>query len=118
PVSGDRWNDVIAVEGYTPRDPDDAQIFFNRVSPRYFATLGTPLLAGRDFDARDVPPPAAPRAAIVNEAFVRRFFGGAPALGRQFHTRMGDTLSDPLTVVGVVANAKYESLREDPGPIA
>jgi predicted permease len=116
PVSGDRWNDVIVVDGYTPRDPDDAQILFNRVSPRYFATLGSRLLAGRDFGAADAP--TAPRAAIVNEAFARRFFRDPRPLGRQFHTRVGDTLSAPLTVVGVVENAKYQSLREEPGPIA
>jgi predicted permease len=116
PVSGDRWNDVIAVDGYTPKDPDDAQIWFNRVSPRYFATLETRLLAGRDFNAGDVS--TAPRVAIVNDAFTRRFFGTANAVGRQFRTRVGDTLSAPLTVVGVVENSKYESLWENPGPIA
>jgi predicted permease len=116
PVSGDRWNDVIVVEGYTPKDPDDAQIWFNRVSPRYFSTLGTRLAAGRDFDAGDVP--TAPRVAIVNDAFARRFFQMTNVVGRQFRTRMRDTLSAPFTIVGLVENAKYESLREDPGPIA
>jgi len=116
PVSRDRWNDVVVVDGFTPQDPDDAQIWFNRVSPRYFATLRTRFLLGRDFDDRDVP--TAERVAIVNDAFARRFFRTLNATGRQFRTRVGDTASAPITVVGVVENAKYESLREEPGPIA
>jgi predicted permease len=116
PVSGNRWNDVVAVEGYTPKDPDDAQIWFNRVSPRYFATLGTRLLAGRDFNVGDSP--TAPVAAIVNEAFGRRFFRTPNVVGRQFSTRRGDELLPPVTIVGVVENSRYQSLREDAGPIA
>jgi predicted permease len=116
PVSRDRWNDVIVIEGFVPKDPDDAQIWFNRVSPRYFATLRTRLLLGRDFDAGDVP--GSPRVAIVNDAFARRFFRTVNATGRQFRTRVGDSATAPITVVGVVENAKYGSLREEPGPIA
>jgi predicted permease len=115
PVGGDRWNDVVVVDGYTPRDPDDAQILFNRVSTRYFATLGTRLLAGRDFNGEDIPSGA--RAAVVNDAFVRRFLPTSNAIGRQFHTRVRDTLSSPLTIVGVVDNTKYESIREESTPI-
>jgi predicted permease len=116
PVGGDRWNDVIAVEGFTPKDPDDVEIWFNRVSPRYFATLGTRVLAGRDFAAGDGP--TSPRVAIVNDAFARKYFRTPNVVGRQFHTRVRDTLSDPLTIVGVVENTRYQSLREQADPIA
>jgi predicted permease len=116
PIGGGRWNDVVVVEGYAPANPDDSQILFNRVSSRYFATLDTRLLAGRDFGERDVP--ASPRVAIVNDAFARRFFRTPNVVGRQFHTQVGDTLSAPLTIIGVVENAKARSLREDVEPIA
>jgi hypothetical protein len=86
----------------------------NRVSDGYFQTMGTRLLAGRDFDATDVI--GGPAVAIVNEAFARKFLHAdapAAALGRQFRTGMPDKLSDPFTVVGVVETAKYARLRED-----
>jgi predicted permease len=76
--------------------------------------MRTRLLLGRDFDASDRP--GAPRVAIVNEAFARKFFHTMNPLGRRFRTPIGDSLSAPLTIVGMVENAKYASLREDPSP--
>jgi predicted lysophospholipase L1 biosynthesis ABC-type transport system permease subunit len=72
------------------------------------------LLAGRDFGANEVP--RAAKSAIVNEAVATKFFGGVSPLGKQFRTKMGDRLSDPYTVVGVVESAKYRSLREETTP--
>ena len=57
--------------------------FFNRVSPGYFRTMGTALVAGRDFDDRDTL--SSPKVAIVNEVFARKFFGGASPVGRTFY---------------------------------
>ena len=54
---------------------------FNAIAPKYFATLGTPFLAGRDFTERDTNP--AGSVAIVNESFVRHFFGPESPLGRR-----------------------------------
>ncbi|MBV9880373.1 MAG: ABC transporter permease, partial [Gemmatirosa sp.] len=108
------WNAVVVVDGFTPRTPDDALAWFNRVGPRYFATLGTRLQRGRDFGDVDVP--TAPHVAIVNEAFARKIFRTPNPLGRVLRTHVGDTLSAPLTVVGVVESAKYESLREEAVP--
>src|SRR5262249_51356313 len=81
----------------------------------YFATLETRLLAGRDFDATDVP--GSGRKAIVNDAMARRFYGDASPLGKTFRTKIGDAVSDPYTIVGVVENGKYIRLREDASPI-
>ena len=52
----------------------------NLISPGWFATLGTPLMAGRDLT--DLDRPGAPRVAVVNEAFARKFAGGASPIGR------------------------------------
>ena len=89
----------------------------SRVGPDYFRTLQTPLLAGRDFDARDRD--GAPLVVIVNEAFARKFFDGANPVGRRFWVAASP--GDPDTryeIVGLVRNTKYEDLREEFQPIA
>ncbi len=114
PVGGSTWNDEIVVDGYTPKKQEDALAWFNRVSEAYFATMDIRLLAGRSFDSRDGL--GAPQAAIVDDVFARKFFGRGNPLGRQLRIRLGDTASTPFIVVGVVENAKYQSLREDQSP--
>ena len=82
----------------------------NRVSPGYFATLGTPIIAGRDFDDRDGF--GGVRVAIVNDAFARHFFGG-DAMHRRFTVpddRGGQGREHE--VIGVVATQKYMDVRE------
>jgi predicted permease len=114
PLSGNAWGNVATVQG--PDGPQSADCRFNRISDGYFQTLRTPLLAGRDFDQRDTL--SAPLVAIVNQTFVRRFFGGRPVLGARFEREA--TPGEAATVyqiVGVVADAKYASLREEPQPV-
>ena len=89
----------------------------SRVGPDYFRTLQVPLLAGREFDARDRD--GAPLVVVVNEAFARKFFDGANPVGRRFWVAASP--GDPDTryeIVGLVRNTKYEDLREDFQPIA
>ena len=82
------------------------------VDHQYFKTLGVPLLRGRDFSLAETP--ASTKVAIVNEAFVRRYWPGEEALGRRFRTR---TLDGPeFEVVGVVADYKVETVGEKPTP--
>jgi predicted permease len=76
------------------------------ISPGYFATLGVPLVSGRDFSRSDAPK-AAP-VAIVNEAMTRTFRPGADPVGRAF----SDGAPVPYTVVGVARDTKYRNLRE------
>jgi predicted permease len=114
PVSGRGWNDNVNVKG------SDAQrriSNFNRVSPQYFQTMGTSLIAGRDF--LDTDTASSPRAAIVNQMFARDFFGGANPIGRTFGVIQGGGKPDELyEVVGLVRNTKYSNLREEFTPIA
>ncbi|PYP60847.1 MAG: hypothetical protein DMD26_18915, partial [Gemmatimonadetes bacterium] len=84
-------------------------------SDDYFATLGIPLLAGRDFDHRDTRTSA--RVAIVNEAMAKKFFATPAAVGRRFQKEEGSSWSTPVEVVGVVATTKYRSLRDSAQPI-
>jgi putative ABC transport system permease protein len=76
------------------------------VAPQYFATLGTPLLAGRDFSFEDR---GRPRVAIVNEAMARYYFAGANPIGKYFAF---DADTQPYEIVGVAGNAKYQEIRE------
>ena len=89
----------------------------SRVGPDYFKTLQIPLLAGRDFDARDRV--GTPKVAIVNEAFARKFLNGLSPVGHRFWVEAtpGDP-DTPYEIVGLVRDTKYEDLREEFGPIA
>ena len=84
--------------------------FENWVTPEYFATLGTPLLLGRSFGRDDSA--KAGHVAIVNQAFAQRAFGRTNPIGRQIYEK---DKKDAITIVGVVTNARYQSLR-DPAP--
>lgn len=94
-----------------PADPLTAELF---VSPSYFRTLGIGFLAGRDFRPGDNQS-AAPMCAIVNQSFARKFFGSRNPLG----SRVTKLANAPIwtEVVGVVEDAKYNSLRENPPPM-
>ncbi len=109
PVGNSTWNDEILIDGFTPKSMEDAVTWFNEVSDDYFATMQTRIIAGRDFNASDVP--GGEKVAIVNDAWARRFFGNNAALGRQFRLRDRQQLTPPYTIIGVVENAAYSSLR-------
>src|SRR5262245_65378073 len=103
-MGGGLWTRNVQVEGYTFR-PDEAEsVGFNVIAPNYFRTLRTPFLLGREFDERDTG--VAPKVAVVNESFSRYFFGDAPAVGRHV-----TSLGVSYEIVGVVGDAKYQSLR-------
>jgi len=114
PVSGGGWNDNVNVKG---SDVQRRISNLNRVSPQYFQTMGTLLIAGRDF--LDTDTASSPRVAIVNQKFARDFFGGANPIGRTFGIIQGGGKPDELyEVVGLVKNTKYSNLREEFTPIA
>jgi putative ABC transport system permease protein len=98
----------IAVNG---QPVGSGEMHFNQVAPRYFETLGTPFVLGRDFTLRDDT--AAPGVAIVNEAFVRQYMPNGSPLDHRVSV-VGSTAE--RQVVGVVKDAVYETLRETPPP--
>jgi predicted permease len=112
PFGGNYWNDRFIVDGKTQGVGDE-----NSVSPGFFTTLGTRLVAGRDFDEHDVA--GSPPVAIVNQAFVKEFLGGGNALGRTFHVLVAPGEADPsYEVVGVALDTKYDDVRKQPRPMA
>ncbi|HZN12033.1 MAG TPA: ABC transporter permease, partial [Blastocatellia bacterium] len=115
PLSGSASGNTVWMEGAGARD--GAGSSFSGVGPDYFKTMGTPLVAGRDFDDRDTP--TSPKVAIVNEAFARRIAGNANPVGRRFWVEVTPTDPERLyEIVGLVRDTKYRDLREDFGPIA
>ena len=114
PVSGSGWDQNAWAEGSAgPR----IDALFNRAGPGYFRTMGTPFVAGRDFDQHDNL--TAPKVAIVNEEFARTIFHGKNPVGRLFRREESANQPDSLfLVVGLVRNTKYYELREDFRPIA
>jgi predicted permease len=85
-----------------------------KIEPAYFATMGIPVLAGRDFTERDTEDTL--KVAIVSERIVREYFAGTPAqaLGRRLKL---DERGDWLTIVGVVADIRQRGLDEDVTPM-
>ncbi len=101
---------TVRVEGYQSRDGEDLNPHVNTVSPGYFATMGMPLLAGRDFTERDQR--GAPMVAVINETMARYFWNGQNPIGRRFGFGRHRSASE-IEVVGVVKDGKDISLRED-----
>jgi predicted permease len=111
PICHCRWSEELVIQGYTAKSRADATVSLNAVSDGYFETLGTPMLAGRDFNSYDTA--TSPRVAIVSESMAEKYFGPINPLGRYYRIRKGDKLSGAVEIVGIVKDAKYTSLRDE-----
>ena len=110
PLSGSSWNDDIEI----PDSGKKGVPWFNQVSPGFFRTMGTPLIAGRDF--QDTDDASAPSVAIVNQEFARKFFDGANPLGKTFKMSYGPRHPILFQIIGMAADSKYGDLREPNSP--
>ncbi len=108
------WTGEVVIDGYTPKSPDDISVFMEEVSDRYFETIGTAIVAGRDFTTFDTP--TSQPVAIINQSMARKFFTATNPLGKYYRTPNGNTLSDPVEIIGIVKDAKFGGLREDSAP--
>jgi putative ABC transport system permease protein len=109
PFGGSSWNDNVILEG---SDQDAGVAWLNYLGPRYFQTIGTPLLAGRDFDDRDTA--TSVKVAIVNQAFGRKIFKGADPLGKRFRIHERPGKPRPLyEIVGVTGDNKFQDMHEE-----
>ena len=102
------------MEGYTPRQDDDDNSDTNAVGAGFFRTIGTPIVAGREFTSLDRE--GAPKVVVVNQAFVRHFLAGGRALGKRMKVG-ADTSPLNLEIIGVVKDADNLSLRETVKPM-
>ena len=105
------WN-AIEVEGFPPSIKRKSTSI-NYVAPRFFETMGIPLLAGRGPQVGDTA--GRPKVAIINETFARKYFPDTSPVGRRFRWKGG---KDWIEVVGVVGDIKFSSVRAEPPPIA
>ena len=113
-LAGSSWGSSVRVEGFESGPDIDASSRFNEIGPNYFSTLGIPLLAGREFTLSDGA--GAPKVAIVNEAFTRKFgLGTRNAVRRFMASGRGDELD--TEIVGVVQNAKYADVKQEVPPV-
>jgi predicted permease len=120
-LDGDEWDSSMTVEGYSPKPGQGAEPYMNSISPHYFATLGIPVVEGREFTLRDTqrikhgpdPDNFTPNKVMINESFAKKYFAGRSPVG--LHLGFG---SDPGTktdmeIIGVVKDVKYTNLRDD-----
>ena len=110
--SNSESGDPVAVEGYTPKPGDEMHSRIDMVGPGYFSAMGIPILLGREIGTQDA---AGERAAVVNETFARRFFTNTNPIGKHVRDTYPGNPGD-CVVVGVAADAKYNSLREKTPP--
>ncbi len=108
PIYAGNWNSPIFFKGNV-KTPPDSSTLLNRVGPRYFETVGIPLLRGRTISAQDTLNSL--KVTVVNQALADYFFPQGDAIGHTF------TVADPgvkgeFQIVGVVRNSKYSSPRE------
>jgi predicted permease len=109
------WGFSIAVEGYMAKPNEERGALLNRVSPRYFETLGMKVLVGRAIDERDTP--ASQRVAVVTEAFVHNFFPNENPIGRRIGVGDDRKGRGDIEIAGVGADAKYDDPAEPPPPM-
>lgn len=113
--NGGSFSDVT-IDGYTPPDGQDLIVGINNVGPDYAATLGIPLVAGRDLSKDDVA--GRPLVGLISETMARRFWSGRDPIGGRFvFGRVRDDQPNQwFTVVGVMKDIKQRSLTERPQP--
>jgi predicted permease len=110
-IAQDNWGDTILLPGETEKTAEAHGSNRQMVRENYFATMGIPLLRGHGFTARDDP--RAPQVAIVSQAFARKFFPNEDVLGKHLTILK----NHEVEIIGVVADAKYMSQREEIQPL-
>jgi predicted permease len=110
-LGGDNWDNDVSVTGFAKTPDTDADAYFNAVSPEFFHTMGEPMASGRDFTAADAL--GAPRVAIVNETFTKKFGLGSNAVGKMMG--QGDSLTH--LIVGVVKDSRYSGVKQKMRPV-
>jgi predicted permease len=114
-LSGSNWGNSVNVQGFAAGPDTDNNSRYNEVGPGYFSTMGIPLMSGREFTAADGP--GAPKVAIVNEEFAKKFGLGRDAVGKLMGSDSGIRSKLDITIVGVAQNAKYSKVKDTVPPL-
>jgi predicted permease len=111
-LAGQNWAKPISVQGF-PSGPDvDRNSHYNEVGADYFSTFGMKLIAGREFT--DADRLGAPRVAVVNQAFTKKFHLGQDAVGKFMSNTGPDSMN--IQIVGVVSDVRYSRIKEPVPP--
>jgi predicted permease len=114
-LGGSNWGNDVAVQGFKAGPDTDNNSRFNEVGPDYFRTMGISLLAGREFTRADRL--EAPKVAIVNEAFAKKFNLGRDAVGKRIGSGSGSNSPLDTEIVGLAKDAKYSEVKAAIPPI-
>jgi predicted permease len=106
----------VTIEGYRAQENEDMTVNNNRIGPEYLATMGIPLLSGREFTAADAA--GGQKVAIINETMARRFFANRNPIGSRFAFGAGDAIRPDIEIVGVMKDSKHATMREEKQPFA
>ena len=110
-LEDNEWDNWVTIEGYSAKPDERPDPHMQYCSPDFFKTLKIPVLLGRDFNDRDTD--GAPKVAIVNQKFARRYFGSADPLGRHIGMGIDPGTKTDIEIVGVVGDTKYETMRDE-----
>ena len=111
PISFSAWTSSVHFSGYTPGPKEDMGSVLNRVSGRYFETVGISIVSGRPITPADTA--SSMKVAVVNETIARKFFPNGEAVGHTVKIDI-DTVQGPWLIVGVARDTKADNPREEP----
>jgi predicted permease len=110
-LEGNNWGEGVFVEGRPAPGPEDHNgSSWDRVSPQFFQTIGEPIIRGRGFTDQDTA--TSQMVAVVNQAFVKKFFPKEDPIGRHFGV-FDQKYASNFEIVGIVADAKYTNPRDE-----
>jgi len=108
-LADSNWNNSLSVEGFQAGPDTDTNASVNEIAPAYFKTLAVSLVAGREFALADSVD--APKVAIVNQAFAKKFNLGRDAVGRHIGQGTGSGTKLDIEIVGLVPDMKYSDVK-------
>jgi len=105
PLAGDMFTLGVQIEGRpAPQPGDEPKAVYRVAMPGYFETIGMEILAGRDFNQRDIE--STPRVAVVNQTMARRYWPGQNPLGQRVRMNVVNGYTPWMTIAGVIKDAK------------
>jgi predicted permease len=114
-LTGDTEIHGYVIEGHTFTEDEHRDFESPDITPGYFSTLRQPILVGREFTTADAK--GAPKVAVVNLAFAKRFFGTPQnAIGHLLAVDKDNGVKPDTAIVGVVGNVRHTDLRTELGP--
>lgn len=103
------WSMTVGIDGYKPKEGEDMNPNVDGVGPRYFSTMGIPLIAGREFAGKDTA--TSPKVALINETMAKKYWPDSSPIGRRFG--IGRSNPTDIEIIGVVGDSKHGTLREE-----